>query len=132
MLEVQQSTFEAISIYTHTTSDHTHFDDSCITHFLLDRKDECPTRTDEIRYTVLEGLTCTCSLTILILVFIHVHLLCVCVCLCEGDRVSPEECKQVAQAHSEAVRHWRKRKRMVTLSLLYIRQLHIIQAQSAD
>ncbi|CAI8032610.1 Homologous-pairing protein 2 homolog [Geodia barretti] len=31
-----------------------------------------------------------------------------------GDRVSPEECKKVTKAHTEAVRHWRKRKRMTT------------------
>ena len=33
--------------------------------------------------------------------------------MCVGDTVSPEECKRVTKAHSEAIRHWRKRKRMV-------------------
>ena len=38
---------------------------------------------------------------------------CVCVCVV-GDKVSPEECKKVAQAYSDALRHWRKRKRMAS------------------
>ena len=44
-----------------------------------------------------------------------------CSMLCEGDKVSPEECKRVSQGHSDAVRHWRKRKRMAsTCTCIYI------------